>query len=158
MNRTTGARVFTLLVAAYVLATLVQTVTLSPVARRVPAWVLPPLLLLLGLELVFAFSPRRAARWSSLAEADPFAARDRLARRVPGAESETDREARPAAWSVFAWYALLPLLVCTLDLRLALGLYTFSYARARAGASWVRAAALALGMAGLAAGLLRLLE
>ena len=156
MRRIRGPLVFTVLVGAYALATLAQTLTLSPVARLVPLWVLVPVLALLAVELTLTLAPRLAARWSFLVEPDRFATRAHLARGRPTvpAEPEDAPDLRP----VLAWYALLPLLVLCLDLRLALGLYTFCYLRGRAGASTGKALALAIALAGLASGVRGLLS
>lgn len=143
MKRPSGSRVFTLLVAAYVLAVLAQTPALSPVARLVPLWVLCPVLALLALEWVLTRVPRVTAS-SGPDRYHPPA--------TPPAVSTA------ALLPLLGWYALLPLLVACVDLRWALGLYTFCAMRWRAGETVARALVLAVAMAALAAGASWVLE
>jgi hypothetical protein len=150
MTATRGARAFTLLVAAFVLALAVQTTTLSPVARLVPRWVFVPLLALLAVELALAFIPTLAARWDFLVQRDLFARRKR-APAIP-VEAPTPPEGLRALGPVFGWYALLPALVVALDVRLALFVYALAYARLRARESIPVSLLIALSLGGLAAG------
>lgn len=150
MSRARGPLVFTLLVAAYVTAVLLDTLTLSPVARMVPLWVLLPTLVLLGVDLALTLAPRLAAHWSPPEKRESFATRKLLERGRSATGSEP--EGRRASGPVLGWYALLPALVLCLDLRLALFLYTFSYARLRGRESFALSLLLAALLGGLAQG------
>jgi hypothetical protein len=156
MTATRGAKAFTLLVAAFVVALAAQTAVLSPVARLVPRWVLGPVLALLAVELALAFVPSLAARWAFLVQRDLFARRKR-APAIP-VEVPPPPEGLRALGPVFGWYALLPALVVALDVRLALFVYTLAYARLRARESILVSLLLAGLVGGLAAGALWMME
>ena len=146
MKPATGERLCVLAVAALAIGLAVATAGLSPVARRVPQGVLGPVLLLVALELALTFRPALARRLAFLVQADLFADRKRpLAVEVAPPPPPPAGALGPA----LGWYLLLLALLLVLDVRAALFLHSFAYARLRARES----IALSLGLGALVGGL-----
>lgn len=151
-----AGRWFTLALAAIACGILVDSFSLSRIARMVPLWVLAFTLPLLMIQVAADWLPGVAARLRMTRRQDIFSTESLLQKAPANLVPERGGELAAAAPALI-WVLSLPVLIMLLGILIALPLHTFLYLAFRSKESVRTALAVAIVLGGVTAGALHIL-
>jgi hypothetical protein len=147
---------FTLLLVALALAVLLETFSLSRIARMVPLWVLAFTLPLLLLQVAADWIPGAAARLRMVRRQDLFST-ESLRKKAPANLVASQSGGTQAPGLALLWVLGLPVLIYMMGIVIALPLHAFFYLVVRSKESVRTAFVVAIVLGGITAGALHIL-